>query len=276
MKIVVFILFTFILTFQLKAHNKQHQEQKVTYLGNEALLVEYGTAKALFDPFFHSHFNTYSLVPDDIRKKIFAKEEPYTDISAIFISHAHGDHFSDTDTLRYLLENPKTDLIAPQQAVDMLKKLNGFAKLKNTIIPIDLAFKEDAKTFTTKDLKVEAVRIPHAGWPGRADVQNMVYRVTANDATIMHMGDADVDKTHYQIHKKLWNKKTTNAAFPPYWFFYSQEGISILEDTLHVERSIGIHVPTVTPKGLNETGKDYFSIPGEARVIKKNSVEDVQ
>ncbi len=248
----------------------QKDPSKVSYLGNEALLVEYGTAKALFDPFFHNHFNTYSLVPDDIRKKIFAKEEPYTDISAIFISHAHGDHFSDTDTLRYLLENPKIDLIAPQQAVDMLKKLDGFAKLENTIIPIDLAFKEEAKTFTTKDLKVEAVRIPHAGWPGRADVQNMVYRVTANDATILHMGDADPNKDHYLAHKELWPKQKSDLGFPPYWFYFSSEGNDILENILNIEKSIGIHVPVQVPKNLSASGKDYFSFPGEARLIKSN------
>ena len=44
-------------------------------------------------------------------------------------------------------------------------------------------------------LLVEAVRIPHSGWPDhRADVENIVFRVTLDkETTVMHFGDADVD-----------------------------------------------------------------------------------
>ncbi len=235
-------------------------------------MVEYGASKALFDPFFHSHFDTYSLVPSEIREKIFAKEKPFDKVNAIFVSHAHGDHFSDTDTLKYLSANPNVALIAPQQAIDMMKKHAEFSQLKNSMIALDLAFKDPAKNFQVLNFEVEAVRIPHAGWPARADIHNMVYRVSANNATVMHMGDADPNKDHYLKHQAVWNEKITQLAFPPYWFYFSQEGNEILDKILNIEKSIGIHVPVKVPTGLNDSGKDYFSIPGEARIIK-NSVQ---
>ncbi len=268
-KLLVAILL--IATSKLSLAHDKGSESKVTYLGNEALLINSGESKVLFDPFFHSHFNTYTLVPDGIRKKIFNKEKPFDAVDAIFVSHAHGDHFSEADTLRYLQENPEVALIAPQQAIEMMQKLSGFSELKNSIKSIDLAFKQKAKSFELKGMTIEAVRIPHAGWPQRADIQNMVYRVALDKATVMHMGDADVDKSHYQAHQNHWDKQSTDVAFPPYWFFYSDEGNQILEDILGIKKSIGVHVPTVTPKGLNDTGKDFFTIPGESRTIKTHA-----
>lgn len=93
---------------------------QATYLGNEGVMVNNEGVKILFDPFFHNSYGHYTLVPDQIRKAIFANEAPYNDIKALFISHAHEDHFDKNDVLAYLLANKKVKLVAPGQAVNML------------------------------------------------------------------------------------------------------------------------------------------------------------
>lgn len=237
-------------------------------------MLENGSNKVLFDPFFHSHFDTYTLVPEEIRQKIFQREKPFDGIKAIFISHSHGDHFSASDTFSYLQENPKVSLIAPQQAVDALLALDGAAQLKNPIFAINLEFEQAAEALELDGIQVEAVRIPHAGWPQRSEVENMVYRLSFDDKTVvMHMGDADSDRKHYQAHQQHWDKKQTDLAFPPYWFYFSKQGNDILENIIKVKRSVGIHVPTVVPENLKQTGKDYFSIPGEKRIINMKQLE---
>ncbi len=51
------------------------------------------------------------------------------------------------------------------------------------------------------------IRIPHAGWPERASVSNLVFRITLdNNVTIMHMGDADSNDEHFQPYKDYWQK----------------------------------------------------------------------
>ena len=174
--------------------------------------------------------------------------------------------------MRYLTLYPKTTLIAPQQAIDELLALPNANKVNAQLKPVKLAFKDAPIEININGLLVEAVRIPHSGWPSRADVENIVFRVTLQDAdnqalTIMHMGDADANDDHYLPYKSHWQARKSDIAFPPYWFFLSMEGNYILDDLINAQQKVGVHVPLVVPKQLKKTGKDFFSKPGEQRII---------
>ena len=241
-------------------HNLAH------YLGNEAVLIESGGVKVLFDPFFHKDFGFYQRVPEALRKKIFSAEPPYDNVNLIVISHAHEDHFSATDVLRYMNTYSTVALVAPKQAIDKLLAKNGAKALEPRLHPIALAFGDQPVVIEVSGATIEAVRIPHAGWPGRADVENLVYRVTTEaSATVMHMGDADAQLEHYRPYAAHWDKKITDMGFPPYWFLHGAEGRYILQDTLNIKHAVGVHVPMRVPELLKQSGEDYFSKPGETR-----------
>lgn len=258
-------------------------QSALTYVANEAVLITQGDQKVLFDPFFHQAFGTYQLVPDDIKKAIFSGSAPFDNLSAIVISHAHADHFAADDVLTYLQQYPATQLVAPQQAVTELMALPGAESIRPQVTSIKLAFNESPKTIEVAGLEIEAVRIPHSGWPSRAEVENLVFRVTLeshdSSITVMHLGDADADDDHYLPYKAHWQKRVSNAALPPYWFYFSAEGREILSELLNVKKTIGIHVPVDVPKQLKSSGLDYFSKPGEIRVLNKaqnSSKEEIQ
>lgn len=248
-------------------------DSNATYIANEAVLVQHGTKKILFDPFFHQNFGLYQLVPDVLKKEIFAGQAPFDNIDAIVISHAHGDHFAADEVLEYLQKYKNTQLIAPQQAIDQLLVLQGVDDIKPQLTGVKMAFNEAPKNIEVAELLIEAVRIPHAGWPSRANIENIVFRITLGDAdvksdaslSVMHMGDADPDDNHYLPYKSHWQARKTDVAFPPYWFFSSLEGNYILDELVNADRTIGIHVPMKVPKLLKESGKDYFSVPRETR-----------
>ena len=243
-----------------------------TYLANASILVTNGKTKVLFDPFFHKNFGQYQLVPEQTLKAVFTGLPPFDGIDAIIISHAHGDHFAADDVVRYLLRYPATKLIAPQQAINQVNALPEAKKIAKQLYPIELKFQQPPSTMTVDSLFVEGVRIPHAGWPQRADVENIVFRVTLKDTdkspiTVMHMGDADPDDDHYLPFKEHWQQQQTDTAFPPYWFFFSSEGNYILDELINAKQHTGVHVPTVVPDNLKATGKDYFSVSGDTREI---------
>lgn len=237
------------------------------YLGNSAVLVTSKQHKILFDPFFHNDFGIYQLVPDELRNRIMQGKAPYDSIDAIFISHAHEDHFSASDVATYLQRSPQTYLVAPQQALDMLADYKIPAQ---QLVGFSLQFGGPAQQKQVNELVIEAVRIPHAGWPARKEIENMVFRVKLGDTlTAMHMGDADPDDDHYLPYTGHWQKQQTDINFPPYWFFMSAEGRDILHDILNAKQHIGIHVPRKTPKYLKESGHRYFSLPGEKITIEQ-------
>lgn len=273
---VVFITNAHDVTHHLKMNSAViAQAGEVTYLGNAGLMVSHGDQQIMFDPFFHNHYNNYQLVPDDIRVAIFSGKAPFDSIEMILISHAHGDHFDAKDVIEYLKAHPKTKLLAPTQAIDQLKGIDGFDDLQNQVRGVDLAYGDQPVELYFKGIKVEVVRIPHAGWPGRADVSNLVYRVTLNEVvTVMHMGDADPDDAHFKPLSNYWQKLVTGNAFPPYWFLTSESGKKILSDHINATHHTGVHVPVKVPDELKSSGENYFSQPGKVLQLKQMSPDE--
>ena len=265
MKNIIAIVFLVISTF-VDAHESQAQ---ATYLGNEGVMISNGDTIIIFDPFFHNNYDIYQLVPDAILNALFENSEPYNDIDAIFISHAHGDHFAADLVIKYLQKFPQTKLVAPAQAIDQLKALSEFSSLQNQIVSIDIEYQDSPRAIYLEDLFVEVIRVPHSGWPNsRLDVSNLVYRVTLDgEITVIHMGDADPNTLHFQPYENYWQANHTDTAFPPYWCFYSTYGPKILSDIINAEKSIGIHVPVKVPQELIDSQKDYLSKPSETRTV---------
>lgn len=263
-KLLTALVFCFV-NSPLAAHEQVHT---ATYLGNEAVLVTGTKSKVLFDPFFHRNFGQYQLVPKHIKSAIMQGKTPYDDIDAIVISHAHGDHFAAEEVLSYLQAFPDTKLVAPQQAVDALSELDNSQAIMPQVLSVKLALGDKPIQILVGEITVEAVRIPHAGWPGRADVENLIFRVALDDnLTVMHMGDADANDDHFLPYKTFWQERESDTAFPPYWFFSSAEGNDILDIIINAREHIGVHVPIVVPTSLKKGSKDYFSKPGEKRNV---------
>lgn len=246
--------------------NDTAHQASAQYLGNEAVLVVNGGSKVLFDPFFHNNFGIYQLVPEQMQKDIMQGKPPFDAIDLVFVSHAHADHFNAADMLSYLLKHDSTQLVAPAQAVNQLAQQANYAQVKARVHGVALELGHALWNKTIGNHVVEAVRIPHAGWPGRADVENIVFRVRfANEKAVLHMGDADPLVDHYLPYREHWKSHGTDLGFPPYWFFQSLQGIDILDDYMNIEHAVGVHVPFNVPAVLKNQKRDYFSKPGETR-----------
>lgn len=245
------------------------QSTVATYLGNEAVMISDGETKILLDPLFPNGFGVYQQVPDDMRADVMMATAPYDDIDAIFVSHMHPDHFSVEEVILYLERHTKTRLYAPEQAVEwMREETDPASAIFDRVTGIALERLDPPMAFNLDGIKVDAVRIPHAGWPGRADISNLVYRITlSGGTTVMHMGDADPRDEHYAPHAAHWETTRTDTAFPPYWFFNMGDGPALIADRLNTGTAIGVHVPMEVPIELLVGEDDYLHEVGETRTI---------
>jgi L-ascorbate metabolism protein UlaG (beta-lactamase superfamily) len=251
---------------------------KAHYLANEGVLIVAGETRVAFDPLFRNDFDTYRLLPPELERALFAGEPPFTGLDAVFISHYHEDHFSPADVLRLLEERPGIQLYAPAQAVAQMREISREISgddegVFSRVTEIRLQYKDAPLVIEAGDLVVEAVRIPHAGWPDRqVDVENIVYRVTLDaSTTVAHLGDADTTAAHFENDAGYWQRRTLDMAFPPYWYFDSADGRRVLEERLNAAHTVGIHVPlelTDPSKRPAELARyDLFVTPGETRDI---------
>jgi len=248
-------------------------ESSIQYLANEGVMVTHEETKILMDPLYGNSYDTYQLVPEETREKILTGAWPFDGVDAVFVSHHHGDHFSAEDMLRLLRSQSGIMLYAPAQAVAAMLEIAGADddSVFERVVGLDLDYGDPPVNIRSENLLVEAVHIPHSGWPtARTDVQNIAFRITLdNTSTVLHLGDADARVVHFAADEQYWEERTIDLALPPYWFFGSDDGIELLENRLDVIHSIGIHVPARFSNPANIprefSGYDMFTAPGEGR-----------
>ncbi len=243
------------------------------YLANEGVMVEIGETKVVFDPLFDNDYGQFEMLPEDMAQALLAGEPPFDGISAAFVSHSHEDHFSAEAMVRLMRQHTALHLFAPSQAVNDLKAASNFqAALLDRVTTIEPS--TAPQRFTLENLVIDAHSIPHSGWPEKmTDVHNLVFRVSIENATVVHMGDSDTKDHHFAPQAEHWNEKNIHMAFPPYWYLYSENGKKVLKQRLRPNQVVGIHVPEAMPDNEADRpeqyqGPDLFTVPGETRVIR--------
>ena len=251
------------------------EDSRLEYLANEGVAIFHGDSTIVFDPLFRNDYDHYHLVPESTRNAIFLGLEPFQNITAIFVSHHHGDHFDPVDMLRLMAKHEFAILYAPSQAISAMQLLasDDQKDIFNRAVALDLAYDDAPALIQSENLRIDAFFVPHSGWPtARTDVDNIAFRVAVDGlATVVHLGDADPNIIHFKRHEEQWRQASVDVALPPYWFFVSRDGNQILEDVIQPDHSIGIHVPTSisrnkgVPPELREF--DLFLEPGESRPL---------
>ena len=123
----------------------------------------------MFDPLPLSGFDVYPEPTELQVAQMMKGEGPYAGIDAVFISHAHSDHFSAIAMMAYLTANPEVRLVAPKQALEMMQAdANWDAALQARMTILDMEAGDEAEAIKVGDITATAVRIPHAGWPAPA------------------------------------------------------------------------------------------------------------
>ena len=243
------------------------------FLAHAAVMVESGPVKILFDPIFDKDYGSFQLVAQETQAKLMAGQAPFDGVDAVFVSHAHGDHFAAGMMIDYLNANSEAALIAPEQALEKLRKEASWDEALLPRIhadPIALNMSSN-HTYDLGGTPVEVtrLRLPHAGGERQAVIENIVYRVSLNsDAVVMHLGDTDPDEQGLRAQSPVFKAATSDMAFVPVWFIGAANETTTHE-LLNAEQVVGVHVPKKVPESLAASGEDYFSKAGEIREFGK-------
>lgn len=253
-------------------------ETTVHYIANAGVMVTDGRSKILFDPLFETDFGQYYLPPDKIRAAILDGAAPFDAIDAVFISHVHADHFLASDILSLMRRQPALRLYASDQVAETLREQarGDYEEVFERVAPVSLAYRDKPVSTGDDAFTVEAVRIPHSGWPDTmTDIENIAFRVTlAGGSVVVHLGDADVRDEHYARDAAYWAERRSDVSLPPYWYFLSRTGRGIIESYLRPRLAIGVHVPRHIPSDATQREArlgdvDLFTRPGESRTLSR-------
>jgi L-ascorbate metabolism protein UlaG (beta-lactamase superfamily) len=246
-----------------------------TAILNAGVMAEMGSveeerAKFLFDPLYDDHFGSLEELTPELIEAIVTGAAPYDGVDAVFVSHAHGDHFSASLLARMLGEQSDLVLVMPQQALTRLTEHPLWdPMMEERVRTIALENGEASETFEIAGAQIEAFRSPHNGWPERhAEVHNITYRVSIPTsvgmaARVMHVGDADPGPEHYAELDAFLKARRTSLAMVPFWFYSESDVDALVDETLNAESVVAMHVPREVPPTLSEGERPYFSGVGQ-------------
>jgi len=158
----------------------------VTYVANSGFLLRAGGKAILIDALFDGFPGAYTL-PASVREPLLAGHPPFDGIDLILATHDHGDHFSAAAVRRALESNPRAVFVGPAAAVAALTGLGDRAR--------SLEVAEGQRgTLEVNRIRIDAMRLSHGTPPpGRPDIVNLAYLVTAGGVKFFHTGDIDVN-----------------------------------------------------------------------------------
>jgi L-ascorbate metabolism protein UlaG (beta-lactamase superfamily) len=283
MKIKNAISFLLILSFMRAFSQTEPGTFAVTYIANDGFLIETPGHKILVDALFgNADSSKYQQPGDTLLDRIIHGTPPFQSVDVVLVTHKHTDHFDPGIVIRFLQKNRGSVLVCPGQVNEILAKNKGYVK----IAPRIRALKADSISDTTLfvgNVKIRALGLKHNPWfeadslrgpmhDIHKDTRNLGYVVETDSILFFHTGDGSVwNKLQFSLYNIAALK--LNVAFLDRSFL-RPEGINILNENLHAENIVLMHVEPGRTDYYRNIVKDYpefyvFGKPGETRMYKK-------
>ncbi len=187
----------------------------VTYLGNEGFLIAAGDTRIVIDGLFGDGLANYAAVPAEPRRRLESAAGEFAGVDLVLATHHHDDHFAPGAVARHLAANPGARFVSTRQAVDRLRRLEGFADLAGRV---EGHWPPEGETATREHAGIRVTMLNlHHGRGHQPPVQNLGFLIEIGGLRLLHVGDTEVtvdDVTAYAL-----GDAAVDVLFAPGWFF---------------------------------------------------------
>jgi len=250
------------------------RELRLVYLANEGFLLRAGGTSVVIDAFVTEPYAGYASVPPELFQEILDRRAPYEHVDLALASHAHRDHFQPEAAARFLAAHPETDFLSSVQVLgEMDASAAGEPGRPRAFLP------EPGKTLEvrTEPVRVELLRLPHAGGERNASVQNLGHRFELGGVRVLHVGDADPEAGVETLAGYDLARHPVDVALVPYWWLGDARSVARAYTLAGAARLVAVHVPpnevasVQTRLAALDPRVLVFSEPGEERILELDS-----
>lgn len=228
---------------------------KITYVGNEGVLIQGNGKKVLIDGLHREYKPAYHHLSETQLSEAEKGSPPFDDIDLLLVTHIHRDHFSAESVGRYLENNPRTVLIGSQQVADSLEvQFDHFAEIASRVRAVTPATGAQ-ETLKINDIEVNVLRLGHTNQ--RFDwVHNLGYLVTIGGNTVLHIGDAAMSAQNFMPFNLA--EEQIDVACLPFWFFIFESGRHIIRNQIQANYMAAVHIDPAKAEEYNTRIKEFF------------------
>jgi L-ascorbate metabolism protein UlaG (beta-lactamase superfamily) len=217
---------------------------RVTFVGNEGVLITAGNYKILIDGIFHSG------LPLWIQELLVNAQPPFDHLDLILVTHKHADHF-DSSMVRQHLQIDQDAFFASNPQVT-----GQILDFKDRVISLDVS-EGNTVEVELNGLVIKAINLTHGRISSR--VINLGYLVSFSGIKLFHAGDFDfsrVDQSYLKPYKL--SEEGIDIAFLPNDMLISWLGVPIVSEGIHSRFIIPIHYEYSDLSFLTGWVRDYY------------------
>lgn len=213
---------------------------KINYTSCMGTLINYYDKNILIDCINSPDVLPYQSVKKETLLDIVKKNQPFSKIDMMLITHEHREHFQPDLTCQIMAACPEATLIAPVAVTNQLRQSKYFKKRFITqIISVDLDLNKSIE-FTLKGITIRAAHIMHDEPEKHSDIQNVAFLLNMGEHRILHVGDAIPDFA--QLEQSGLASAGVSCAIVPYKYLITEKGIDALVN-LSPRYMIATHFP---------------------------------
>jgi len=212
---------------------------KLTYVGNEGVLISDGAKAVLIDGLHRKYGDAYLNPPPEVLSAMETAKPPFDLVRVVLVSHVHGDHFSAESVGLHLKNNPKAILVSDAQKMSEVARLfPDHESIRNQTYEETPEWKQRL-VFERDGIKVTLLGMKHGGdrfwW-----IKNLGHIIEIGGKKLFHFGDADTGLENFASFNLAAEK--IDIAFIPYWFLLNEDGRKLVRETIAAKTNIAVHI----------------------------------
>jgi L-ascorbate metabolism protein UlaG (beta-lactamase superfamily) len=241
---------------------------ELVYLANEGFLARVGEHTVAIDAFVTEPYGGYAAVPKELFADLVARKGAFGDLDLLLVSHAHPDHFQPKAAAEFLAAHSDVPCVTSPQVLEALgTELSELPKGCQALLPEAGAVVAE----TAGGIRVELLRLPHAGGARTASVENLGHLIELDGVRLLHVGDADVERDELAAYGL--SEKAIDVALVPYWWLGDTADLVRVRERIGAKHLVAVHVPPAEVGSVKarlaalDPALLVFERPGEARTL---------
>lgn len=211
---------------------------KITYISNAGVMLEWGHKKVLIDGFNNSMIPIYKSPPPDMMKKMVLGLPPFDAIDVLLFTHHHCDHFDIESTGEFLKHNRDTVVMSTCEVIDKIAR--EYPEMNSDrLIRLNPPLHGRIET-TIKGMNITSISLLHDG-KEYEDVKNLAYLIHMGGRRILHLGDAmPAEENYTNLNLAEEDIDLLIAAFP---YVSIPRGRQVIKGHIKPKKIAAVHLP---------------------------------
>lgn len=212
----------------------------LTRLAASGVIIDDGETRIMIDGLVVEPYAIYGGLPPELAQQFSTASGIFADIDLALVSHKHHDHNQPEFACNFLKTSTRTRLVTSIQVIELVReRCRPLVRTSSRVGAIEPGY-ADPVVLPVNTAKVTVFILSH-GTGKYERLQNFGHLVDMGGVRILHIGDAAMDATDFEIAQVA--NLDLDVALIPFWFFQPGPGFGVVTEFMKARYQLAVQIP---------------------------------